>query len=64
MRISEFKSWLDGFEASFVDGHPAPSQYKKIKEMLEEVSHLGDMPRGQYVSDEIIAKHNINGWGR
>lgn len=37
MTMSEFKAWLEGFEAS-IDKTPTEKQWKKIKEKLDTVS--------------------------
>ena len=38
MTIAEFKAWLEGYEASFVDGgRPDLSQWEAVKEKLATV---------------------------
>ena len=41
MTIAEFKAWLEGYEASFVDGgRPDLSQWEVVKEKLATVSEF------------------------
>lgn len=38
MTLNEFKAFLEGYEASFVDGVPSAKQYVVIKEKLANVA--------------------------
>ena len=41
MTIAEFKAWLEGYEASFVDGgRPDLSQWETVKEKLATVTEF------------------------
>lgn len=44
MTLNEFKAFLEGYEASFVDGVPTAEQYGVIKEKLATVQMLLPAP--------------------
>lgn len=44
MTLNEFKAFLEGYEASFVDGVPSAEQYVVIKDKLATVTMLVNSP--------------------
>lgn len=55
MNLQEFKAWLEGYSASFVDGVPNAEQWATVAEKLRNVQPLTFAPYGPrpdyYVGD-------------
>ncbi|KAB2708321.1 hypothetical protein [Brucella intermedia] len=43
MTLNEFKAWLEGYSASFVDGAPNADQWAKINEKLGSVKMVAEI---------------------
>lgn len=44
MTLSEFKAWLEGFEAAMTEGSPSPDQWATIKAKLGRVQITHPLP--------------------
>lgn len=54
MTLNEFKAFLEGYEASFVDGVPTAEQYAVIKEKLATVTVPIEYKTVPYVGGSLI----------
>lgn len=53
MTLAEFKAWLEGYRASFVDGVPSAEQWVEVQKRIKDVVPLNFAPYGPRPDDTM-----------
>lgn len=53
MTLAEFKAWLEGYSASFVDGAPNAEQWAEVQKRIKDVVPLNFAPYGPRPDDTM-----------